>query len=1740
MGAFEYQPDDNITFTLGSITFPELPAQPVMTPLDLFSATDFSDPALVNTLVLLQSLDDDGDIQDHINISAVRADAVTSAGLELSDLDQPYAEFVTSEKVQALLEALGVDALRVSRLNAILHFERALADSPILDIDGDGLANVDDPDDDNDGTIDALDHLPWNPQEQDDFDGDRIGDNTDTDDDADGLEDALDEHREFVVISRSDLGSAAHSFVDAQHNLLYVSIKDRNALDVLDLKSGEVVQTLAFDKMPERMTASSDGSKLYIALLEREHSSYWWDEDQIGYVAIVDLNSRKVVKTLTLKVDPYDLVVTDNGKLIITPGSGQWGNIIAFDADTGAELARAGNIYQRSQIAILPSEQSLFTVRDSSSRIDKFDFSGAGITRISDVPHSYEHRMGYDIWATPDEKYLLAGAGDLYNANDLSFVKSIAPLSKLIIAVHFDTLQNLAWVVLSDSSVLILNLTTFEVIASDVVLGSVIGMATDATTITYFILDRGELITLRKPHPCTRCFENTAPMAQFGFTPTNGDTTDTYVFDASLSDDAETGESLKYRWDIDNDGQWETGFSPEALFEHRFRIAGSRFVRLQVKDQGGLVASTIKSINVIQGVDSGIVVDDSVADSLNFDVTQVLEDRARGLLYISDKSAKRLYVVNLASGLTERYFEFDLMPERMAMTPDGSKMYLALLAQEHSSYWWDEDQYGYIAQFDLEILAHTKTLKVDVDPFDLVATDAGKLIIASGSGQWTNIFAYDAETGGLLGSSSIRQASRLSLHPSQDWVFAATTDSSPSDFSKFDIRGAGIELVGDSPYHGDHRVRGGVWVTPDGNYLVSRGGDIFKTSDMTYVASMTSESVYIDQLIFDEVENTVFAVTTENNIQYFNMSSWMPVGTLASAVGTEWLSIIDDELVAVADSGSGYQLVSSAHPCIGCGANTPPVSVFSVNAGAATTVAVHIFDASASSDAEDGSALSYRWDFDGDGSWDAEFSSSATREHKYVLAGSYPVRLQVRDSGGLVATSTQNIVVEQGIDPGIPVTDSIPYQLDFSATDMEVDLARSKAYISDKSARRLYVVDLLTGLTERYFEFEQMPERLTMTPDGNKLYLALLVQEHSSYWWEEEQYGYIAEFDLELQSQVNTLLVSVDPYDLVATDGGKLVVSSGSGQWTYIHAYDVSSGALLGSSSIRQASRLALHPSQEAVFAADTDVSPSDIEKFDISGSGISNLGDSPYHGSHRMRGNVWATPDGSYVITRGGDLFRASDMEFVAELTGTGILIEQLFFDVTEDMAFALLSDGTAQYFNMTSWLPVGSLAVAADTQFIAAVGSSVFTVVEGGASSQLNETAHPCVGCGSSSPPTASFSYGPDAGTTADDFMFDASASVDAEDGTNLRFRWDIDGDGQWDNGFSTIATLEHRFLLSGNVTVRLQVVDSAGYTATAQQQISVTQGTDTGTAVSDSTAYELNFAITDHVADPARDKAYFSDKSAQRLYVVDLISGLTERYFELPFMPDQLAITPDGSKLYLALLAHAHSGTRWEQDQFGYVAEFDLELQAHTNTLAVGIDPYDLIATDDGLMAISSGSGQWTEIHLYDTATGSKLGSTGIRHRSRLALHPSQNAVFAADTDLSPSDIEKFSISSAGIVSEGDSPYHGDHRMAGNVWATPDSQHVVTRGGDVFLASDLTYVLSMTSAGAGVEQVAFDPATGSLHAIGMDGILYEYDYLSSFELLGTDASYTDPKYLLQGSGQLYVVLPDGIGHRLQQVTE
>ncbi|HYR10481.1 MAG TPA: hypothetical protein VEQ60_22085, partial [Longimicrobium sp.] len=71
-----------------------------------------------------------------------------------------------------------------------------------------------------------------------------------------------------------------------------------------------------------------------------------------------------------------------------------------------------------------------------------------------------------------------------------------------------------------------------------------------------------------------------------------------------------------------------------------------------------------------------------------------------------------------------------------------------------------------------------------------------------------------------------------------------------------------------------------------------------------------------------------------------------------------------------------------------------------------------------------------------------------------------------------------------------------------------------------------------------------------------------------------------------------------------------------------------------------------LHPSGRYLYGAVNNLSPSDIEKFDIRPGVSKALYDSPYHGDYAMNGNLWFSEDGTRLFARSGNVFRSSEVK--------------------------------------------------------------------------------------------------------------------------------------------------------------------------------------------------------------------------------------------------------------------------------------------------------------------------------------------------------------------------------------------------------------------------------------------------------------------------------------------------------------
>jgi uncharacterized protein (TIGR02145 family) len=101
-------------------------------------------------------------------------------------------------------------------------------------------------------------------------------------------------------------------------------------------------------------------------------------------------------------------------------------------------------------------------------------------------------------------------------------------------------------------------------------------------------------------------------------------------------------------------------------------------------------------------------------------------------------------------------------------------------------------------------------------------------------------------------------------------------------------------------------------------------------------------------------------------------------------------------------------------------ANTPPSAFFTVNPMFGMIGTVFTFDASGSSDSEDqSSSMQVRCDWENNGTW-TEWTKTMTASYQYSTTGTKTIKMEVKDTGGLMDTETIQVVVSSG---GITVVD---------------------------------------------------------------------------------------------------------------------------------------------------------------------------------------------------------------------------------------------------------------------------------------------------------------------------------------------------------------------------------------------------------------------------------------------------------------------------------------------------------------------------------------------------------------------------------------------------------------------------------------------------------------------------------------------------------------------------------------------
>jgi WD40 repeat protein/mono/diheme cytochrome c family protein len=226
------------------------------------------------------------------------------------------------------------------------------------------------------------------------------------------------------------------------------------------------------------------------------------------------------------------------------------------------------------------------------------------------------------------------------------------------------------------------------------------------------------------------------------------------------------------------------------------------------------------------------------------------------------------------------------------------------------------------------------------------------------------------------------------------------------------------------------------------------------------------------------------------------------------------------------------------------------------------------------------------------------------------------------------------------------------------------------------------------------------------------------------------------------------------------------------------------------------------------------------------------------------------------------------------------------------------------------------------------------------------------------------------------------------------------------------------------------------------------------------------------------------YYLDHIHRELVQIDSERLQRVRTWKLPANVESFVLTPNGRSIWLAGQA-LEKPALWELDaeELKVVRRCDLEVM-----------PYDLAATDDGILFLSGREPGWSQLTVFDAKQSKVLGRwSGVWSRSWLRLRPDGRRLYVGSQGVLPARIDGFPLPIDWTTKPVPSTTPGDDRLApqGFFTISPDGQILIARNGAVFrLGDDKTSDLACIGRVAAHLDVFFDPGSGELWLLASDG--------------------------------------------------
>ncbi|WP_456273117.1 S-layer homology domain-containing protein [Bacillus sp. AK031] len=255
-------------------------------------------------------------------------------------------------------------------------------------------------------------------------------------------------------------------------------------------------------------------------------------------------------------------------------------------------------------------------------------------------------------------------------------------------------------------------------------------------------------------------------------------------------------------------------------------------------------------------------------------------------------------------------------------------------------------------------------------------------------------------------------------------------------------------------------------------------------------------------------------------------------------------------------------------------------------------------------------------------------------------------------------------------------------------------------------------------------------------------------------------------------------------------------------------------------------------------------------------------------------------------------------------------------------------------------------------------------------------------------------------------------------------------------------------------------------------------------------------FDFKVLDYDAHPTEPIIYVLDGKSNS--VVELnIENQEVNAVELQFPVERMDYA--NGKIFVTQLKGQHSYYWWDEDQEGAFAVINTDTMELENTIHIKLDPYDIAADDNGVVYVSSGSGQHTNIESFNSVTGEKLSSQSAYQMTLISMHPSQNRLYSITTTVSPRKIGRYSIANGALTPEVRSPYHGDYDLTTDITISDDGSYLFNGTGHIFEAS-ASQSADMVFAGKldqPYKAIAFDIDYNEFYTADNNNVVRAYDY-------------------------------------------